>query len=298
MLYGGKKEIKIGIGGRRVEDYLMAEKTIIKPSPKKLHKECDEDIWVLFKNNKAMLFNAQGEYRFPKLGDIKRLNMNVSYIQCIGEIKGLNLMCGEVEGEVEKDEIEYIDLMAIAKLDDEFMYILASKGSLFLNWLKLNRRCGVCGSENYLKDSYTERALVCSRCGNTTWPRTSPAVIVAVTKEDKLLLVYNKQFPERKYSVIAGFVEYGETFEDCVKREVYEETGIKVKNIRYFGSQPWPFPNSMMVAFTAEYLEGEIKPDGEEISFAGWFSKDEVRDKYIESFSIGSKLIQWFLKSH
>lgn len=110
--------------------------------------------------------------------------------------------------------------------------------------------------------------------------------------------MYNKQFPERKYSVIAGFVEYGETFEECVKREVYEETGIRVKNIRYFGSQPWPFPNSMMVGFTAEYMEGELRPDGEEILFAGWFSKDEVRQKYRESFSIGSKLIEWFLNNY
>jgi NAD+ diphosphatase len=276
----------------------MKEKEVIKPSPKKLHRDSDEDIWILFKNNRAMLFNIDGEYRFPQLGDIKRLNIEISYIQCIGDINGLNLMCGEVENEIENDEIEYMDLMTIAKQEDELMYTLASKGSLFLNWLKLNKCCGVCGSENYLKDSYTERALVCSKCGNTTWPRTSPAVIVAVTREDKLLLVYNKQFPERKYSVIAGFVEYGETFEDCVKREVYEEAGIKVKNIKYFGSQPWPFPNSMMVAFTAEYLEGEIRPDGEEISQAGWFSKDEVKEKYIESFSIGSKLIQWFLDSH
>lgn len=263
-----------------------------------LHKESDEDIWVIFKDNRLMLFNRWGEYSLPRLKDIKDINMNIFNVQCIGELEGVNLMCGEIMDEVKNHEIEYMDLVTIIKSQDKFIYTLASKGNLLLNWLRLNKCCGICGSENYLKDSYTERALVCSKCGNTTWPRTSPAVIVAVTKEDKLLMVYNKQFPERKYSVIAGFVEYGETFEDCVKREVYEETGIKVKNIKYFGSQPWPFPNSMMVAFTAEYLEGEIRPDGEEISYAGWFSKEEVMDKYNESFSIGSKLIQWFLDNH
>ena len=218
---------------------------------------------------------------------LKDMNIRVFNIQCIGEFEGLNLMCGEINEEVKNHEIEYMDLMTVGKHQDRFIYTLATKGNLLLNWLKLNKRCGICGSENYLKDSYTERALVCSKCGNTTWPRTSPAVIVAVTKGDKLLLVYNKQFPDRKYSVIAGFVEYGETFEECVEREVYEEAGIKVKNIKYFGSQPWPFPNSMMVAFTAEYLEGEIKADGEEISHADWFSKEEVMDKYNKSFSIG-----------
>ena len=97
------------------------------------------------------------------------------------------------------------------------------------------------------------------------------------------------------YSLIAGFVEMGETFEDCVKREVYEETGIKVHNIKYFGSQPWPFPNSMMIGFTADYLEGEIIVDNEEILDAKWFSKDEIPGVYRKSISISSKLIEWFL---
>lgn len=270
----------------------------IKPSPKQLHEDNDEDIWVLFKDNKVILLKREGKYSIPKLKDVKRLKMEVNNIQCIGELEGLNLMCGEVSEAIDNSEIEYMDLFTAAKNEDESIYALASRGNLLLNWYKLNKYCGVCGGKNYLEDSFSERALVCSNCGNKTWPRTSPAIIVAVTKGDKLLLVYNKKFPERKYSVIAGFVEYGETLEECVKREVYEEAGIKVKNIKYFGSQPWPFPNSMMIAFTAEYLEGEIKVDGEEIEFANWYSKEEVMDRYKKSVSIGSELIQWYLDNY
>lgn len=276
-----------------MDDYYM----LLKPSPKALHKESKDDFWVLFYENKMMLINKDGKYIIPRLRDLLDLNIQPDHVQCIGEFLDLNCFCGEMDRRVETKNIEYLDLWTLSKGDKQ-IYTLAMKGNLFLNWLKLNKHCGVCGSPTYIKDSFYERALVCSKCGNTTWPRTSPAIIVAVTKEDRLLLVYNKQFPERKYSVVAGFVEYGETFEECVKREVYEETGIRVKNIRYFGSQPWPFPNSMLIAFTAEYLDGEIKEDGEEIVHAGWFTKDEIKGKYDESISIGTRLIEWFIETH
>ncbi len=268
-----------------------------KPSPKPLYKESEKDLWVLFTEDKMLLIKENKEYHIPRLKDIQKLKIHPQNVQCMGELFEYNCFCGEVDKRVEGENIEYLDLWALS-CGDKKIYTLAMKGNLLLNWLKLNKYCGKCGAPTYLKDSFNERALVCSNCGNTTWPRTSPAIIVAVTKGDKLLLVYNKQFPERKYSVVAGFVEYGETFEECVKREVYEETGIKVKNIRYFGSQPWPFPNSMLIAFTAEYSSGEIKEDGEEIVHAAWFSKEEIKGKYDKSISIGTRLIEWFLETH
>jgi NAD+ diphosphatase len=108
------------------------------------------------------------------------------------------------------------------------------------------------------------------------YPRLSPAIIVAVVRGEQILLAHSPRFPEDFYSVLAGFVEPGETLEDCVRREVFEEVGISVKNIRYFGSQPWPFPDSLMLGFTAEYADGEIKEDGVEISHADWFSPDRL----------------------
>lgn len=275
----------------------MEDSLRLKPSPKPLCKESENDLWILFKDDKMMLIRRNEKYAIPKQRDIKKFNIHTKNVQCIGKFLNCNCFCGEMDKKIEDENIEYLDLWTLSYGDRE-IYTLAMKGRLLLSWLKLHKYCGICGAPTYLKDSYNERALVCSKCGNTTWPRTSPAIIVAVTRGDKLLLVYNKQFPERKYSVVAGFVEYGETFEECVEREVYEETGIKVKNIKYFGSQPWPFPNSMLVAFTAEYLSGEIKEDGEEIVHAGWFTKEEIEGKYDKSISIGTKLIEWFIENH
>jgi len=293
VFFGRKEEHEAWrIGGQVMDAYLS-----FRPSPKPIHKESEDDLWILFKENKMLLIKEKEKFRVPRLKDIMDFHINAQNVQYMGELYGCNCFCGEMDKKIEGENIEYLDLWTLSKKDQE-IYTLAMKGSLLLNWLKLNKYCGVCGAETYIKDSFNERALVCSKCGNTTWPRTSPAIIVAVTKEDKLLLVYNRQFPERKYSVVAGFVEYGETFEECVKREVYEETGIKVKNIKYFGSQPWPFPNSMLVAFTAEYLDGEIVEDGEEIVHAGWFTKEEIEGKYDKSISIGTKLIEWFIENH
>ena len=270
-----------------MEDYIS-----FKPSPKPLNKRTENDICFLFKENKLALLEAKNNYSFPR---IKDLDVDLINTQYMGDYKGSNCLCGEFKGDIDNQQIVFMDLMAFSEKVEKDIYMLAAKANLLLKWLKANKCCGVCGSPTYLKDSFSERALVCSKCGNTTWPRTSPAVIVAVTKDDKLLLVYNKQFPERKYSPVAGFVEYGETFEECVKREVYEETNIRVKNIKYFGSQPWPFPNSLMVAFIAEYLDGDIEEDGEEIGHAKWFSREEIPGKYVDSISIGSDLIKWFL---
>ena len=276
-----------------MDDYILFE-----PSVKLLYEKSSKDHWFLFKNNKLMVIKEQDKITIPKWENVNDLNVNLYNIQHMGAYCGYNCHCGEIIDEIIEDDIDFMDLRTLSKSSDKNTYTLASKANLLLNWFKLNQHCGICGSKMYKKDSQLERAMVCSNCGNTTWPRTSPAIIVAVTKGDKLLLAHNKQFPNRMYSVIAGFVEYGETFEECVKREVYEEVGIKVKNIKYFGSQPWPYPNSMMIGFTAEYLDGDIKVDGEEIIHADWFSKDEIPGMYKKSTSIGSELIEYFLKTH
>jgi NAD+ diphosphatase len=120
---------------------------------------------------------------------------------------------------------------------------------------------------------------------------------VAVLKNNKILLGRNKRFKLPFYSVLAGFVEPGETLEQCVQREIREEVGITVKNIRYFGSQPWPFPDSLMIAFTAQYAGGDISLDGSEIIDAAWFAKDNL-PKIPPRISIARQLIDWFIQNH
>jgi NAD+ diphosphatase len=142
-----------------------------------------------------------------------------------------------------------------------------------------------------------ERAKQCTACSSRVYPRISPAVIVAITREDKLLLARASRFKTGMHSVIAGFVEPGETLEECVRREVSEEVGLEIKNIRYFSSQPWPFPDSLMIAFTAEYSSGEITVDNSEIVEANWYKADELPEIPGKA-SVARKLIDWFCENH
>ena len=139
-----------------------------------------------------------------------------------------------------------------------------------------------------------DRGRRCPSCGNTSYPVISPAIIVAVEKEGKLLLGHNKAFPGKRYSVLAGFVDLGESLEDTVKREIKEEVGIEVCDVEYFGSQSWPFPRSLMVGFRARWLNGEIEVDGLEIDHADWFAPEDLPE-IPGSVSISRRLIDDFI---
>lgn len=141
---------------------------------------------------------------------------------------------------------------------------------------RTTRFCGRCGTAT--EPAHTERAKVCPACHQVTYPRLSPAVIVLVRNNNSILMIRGKQAPPGRYSLIAGFVEPGETIEHAVHREVREEAGIEIKNIRYLASEPWPFPNSLMLGFVADYDGGKIAPDGIEIESAAWFDRDHLPD--------------------
>ena len=141
------------------------------------------------------------------------------------------------------------------------------------------------------------RAKECKGCGRLEFPRISPAIIVLIEKGDTLLLARSARFPGSFFSVLAGFVEPGESLEEAVHREVKEETGILVKDIAYFGSQPWPFPDSLMIGFTAQYASGEIRIDEEEIVEAGWFRCGSTCRRSPGKLSIARQLIDWFVRS-
>ncbi|MFO7709442.1 MAG: NAD(+) diphosphatase [Desulfobacterales bacterium] len=176
-------------------------------------------------------------------------------------------------------------------IEEELVWAAGRAGQL-VHWHCNHRFCGTCGKPT--EDHPAERAKICPGCGLINHPRVSPAVIVAVVRDRRLLLAHSPRFPSKFYSVIAGFVEPGETLEECVRREVLEEVGIRVDNIRYFGSQPWPFPDSLMVAFTAEYAAGEIRVNPAEIADAGWFPA-EALPQIPPPISIARRLIDWFV---
>jgi len=156
-----------------------------------------------------------------------------------------------------------------------------------LQWRNDSVYCGSCGEKN--GDSPVELARLCPRCGRVEYPRISPAVIVLITDDDdRILLAHNKKFKDRVYSLIAGFVEAGESLEAAAYREIKEELTIGVKDIRYVQSQSWPFPNSLMVGFTARYAGGELKPDGVEILDARWLTREAVRQGEVDLPAPGS----------
>ena len=144
------------------------------------------------------------------------------------------------------------------------------------HWRRSNRHCGRCGAGMKPHPDPAERALQCPACGHTVYPQIAPAVIALVERDGRILLQRNTHYPLAVWSLVAGFVDPGESLEDAVRREIREEASIEVKNVRYFGSQPWPFPSNMMIGFLAEYESGELRPDGSEVVESGWFALDAL----------------------
>ena len=171
---------------------------------------------------------------------------------------------------------------------DSTLAALSGRALQILNWERDHQFCSRCGTP--MRARTDERARACPSCRFTTYPLVSPAVMVLITRGRELLLARKSVWPAGRYSAIAGFVEPGEMLEDTVVRETREEVGVEVGELRYFGSQPWPFPHSLMVAFTAEYAGGPVKPDGVEIEEAAWFDA-EALPRLPPSVSISRRLI-------
>lgn len=152
-------------------------------------------------------------------------------------------------------------------------YRIAGKAAELLYWDSASRFCGCCGAPMRWK---TEISKGCTGCGKELWPQLATAIIVRVTRGDEILLVHANNFRGRFFGLVAGFVETGETLEQCVEREVWEETHLRIKNIRYFASQPWPFPCGLMIGFTADYAEGELHLQRSELGGGGWFRRDNL----------------------
>ena len=210
----------------------------------------------------------------------------------LGELDQDNCYCMSVDECAALPEgLEFSNLRALAGQIDENVFMLAGRAYQILYWDKLSQFCGRCGASTRMKDD--ERAKQCDACGNILYPRISPAIIIAIIKDDQILLAHNSNFRAGMYSVIAGFMEPGEEFEDTAIREIFEEVGILVKNLHYFASQSWPFPDSLMVGFTCEHAGGEINVDGKEIEHAEWFSRDALPE-IPTTASIAGRLISWF----
>ena len=171
-------------------------------------------------------------------------------------------------------------------------YLKAGKCHELLYWDQNTKFCGVCGGPMRFHTDISKR---CEHCGKEVWPQLATAVIVLVRKENEILLVHANNFRTDFYGLVAGFVETGETLEEAVYREVMEETGLNIKNLQYFASQPWPYPCGLMVGFTADYDGGEIHLQRSELSKGAWFDKNHL-PHIPEKLSIARQLIDDWLE--
>ena len=230
--------------------------------------DADDAYYFVCIGEEMLSISEQGIPRPVTADEFRWLDIEVSYKHYLGRWE--NRACYALAAEGQAPEgFALTGLRAwLGRVAPDFFY-LAGRAKQIVEWHRDHRFCSRCGSAN--EDHASDRAKVCRECGLTTYPRLSPSIIVLVRKDDHMLLARNAAWPMRMYSTLAGFVEPGESIEQTVHREVQEEVGIDVANLRYLGSQSWPFPNSLMLGFHADYAGGDIVCQDGEIADARWF---------------------------
>lgn len=259
-------------------------------SPEKI---APDSYWFIFYRDQIILKSVNNKHSIPGFHDYSIFEKDITEKYFVGNYKGVDCYVSFISKSVDSENYETVRLRKAFYTLEENEFWLAGRAFQTVYFHHHHLYCGVCGSPTKINGN--EFARSCTVCKELFYPQQAPAVIMAVIRDDKILLARSKRFPTKMYSVLAGFVEPGESLEECVKREVREECGIDIKNIKYFSSQPWPFPNSLMIGFTSEWESGEIKIDEKEIIEAGWFARDclpEIPDKV----SIARKLIDWFVE--
>ena len=256
-------------------------------------EKTDPAYWFVFGEKKMLCVMNGAENSPPLVRDIRDMGIHPARELYLGNLDGIHCYVAEIDRIIDPPEgMVFHGLWSIHGSMDENLFKIAFRAIHTIEWDGADQFCSLCGSRN--RQKHDERAKECPQCGHISFPRISPAIIVLVEHDGKALLARSPRFKEGLFSVLAGFVEPGEALEDTVRREVKEEAGIDVKNIRYFGSQPWPFPDSLMVGFTAEYAGGDIRIDENEILDARWFSVEDMPE-IPGKISISRALIDWFL---
>jgi NAD+ diphosphatase len=248
-------------------------------------------LWFLFRGRELLVTIEGGVLAAPDPGPA---GASLLRRQFLGLLGARPCWAGELAADAEPPPgMSFQDLRWLyGRLPPE-LHEVAGRAVQIMDWDRSHQFCGACGAATRV--AVGERARICERCGLAHYPRLAPSMIVAVEREGTLLLARAPHFPRGIYSVLAGFVEPGESVEETVAREVYEETSIEVQDIRYFASQPWPYPHSLMLGFQARWRAGEIRVDGVEIEDAGWFPPDAMPPHFPGNISISQWLIRDFL---
>jgi len=253
-----------------------------------------ESSWIFaFRGNELLVHLDGTAARLLRRAEWEALGLSGEPLHAVGHLEGEPALAVELPAATEPPLGMAVEgLRRLWGRLDEAAWQLAGRAVQILDWDRNHRFCGRCGTPT--EASPDERSRTCPRCGLQHFPRLSPAVIVLVTRGDELLLARSPHFAPGVYSTLAGFVEPGESLEDTVAREIHEEVGVTLSDVRYFGSQPWPFPNSLMVGFTAQWAAVELQPQPGEIEDARWFRPDAL-PLLPAPMSIARKLIDDFL---
>lgn len=239
---------------------------LVTPPPQR----SEPALWFAFRRAQILVLNGAGQPALPCCVDLGEHGLPAQRSHYLGLYGGQHCYAAEVP---ETQDLpagwSALGLRDLFGLVETTLAALSGRAYQILDWDRNYQYCGRCGTPTEARRD--ERARSCLSCGLTSYPPISPAIMTLVTRGRELLLARKAVWPRGRYSALAGFVEPGEMLEDTVARETREEVGVEVADIRYFGSQPWPFPHSLMIAFTAEYAGGELKPDGVEIEEAQWF---------------------------
>jgi len=233
----------------------------------------------------------------PTWGAIKQRAFEKRYVRYIGKIHDKTCFAMDIEqGEHSLSYGNGVGIRQLYALLPAEQMQAALLGYQVVLWNRKNKFCGQCGSRTEERSAHV-LVKTCPDCQAEFYPRISPSVIVAVKRDHELLLAQHKRITNGMYTVLAGFVNPGETLEECVCREIKEEAGIEVRNLKYFGSQPWPFPDSLMIGFTADYAGGRVEPDHDEITDLKWFKADEIPE-WPDKVSIARALIDDFIENN
>jgi NAD+ diphosphatase len=231
----------------------------------------ERSLWFVFRDFDLLVAAAPAAVALPHCNHPKKLGMMLERTQYLGVLGGQHCFSAEAAAEAAAPRgWAWQGLRALFGALDDAQFALAGRALQIVDWDRTHQYCGACGKATAA--SASEHSRQCTGCGRVVYPRLSPAVMGLVRRERELLLARSPRFPQGMYSALAGFVEPGETLEQCLEREVHEEVGIRVRKPRYFASQPWPFPHSLMIAFFAEYDSGDLRADGAEIEDVQWFN--------------------------
>ncbi|GIX30538.1 MAG: NADH pyrophosphatase [Porticoccaceae bacterium] len=249
---------------------------------------------VLISGGKLLLPPREGAYTWD-LGALRSLGLVDEGLHFVGRFGGRQVFAAEAPPELLPSLAGRVaDLRALLEVLPEPLFRLLGRALQLNDWYRGHRYCGYCGGPTHPVPG--ERATACSRCNATFYPRLSPCVMALIHRGDECLLARNAAWSVPRFSVVAGFVEPGETAEDAVRREVAEEVGVEVGRLEYYASQPWPFPGQLMLGFFAEYAGGEVVVDGREIAEARWYRYDRLPNTIPGAFALSGRLIREFVR--